>query len=127
MTLEMEQSPERQYRRVRLAESVQPIVKMDDRPIGQPALYDVQPDMMHTIRKDSMVVARGIGDDSEPADHALQVETVRIAPIGRHRSDLQRPRIKIGMPQEPRRGCRPGRVFSESAIPIGPDRRSGRR
>lgn len=127
MTLEIQQAPQRQYRRFRLAEPIQPIVKMDDRSTSQLPLNGIQPDMMHTVGKDSMVVARGIGDDGEPAGHALQVETIRIAPTGRQRPDPQRPRIKIGMPQEPCRGCRPGRVFSESAIPIGPDRRSGRR
>ena len=121
MVLEMEEAAQRQEGRLGAPDAMQPIVQMNPRLACQPALRHIEPDMVATVREDGMVIAVRIGDDGQPGGDSFQIEAIGINAIGGDRFNAQRSRIEIGMPDDPRLGCRPGRIFSESAAPTRAD------
>jgi len=86
-------------------------------------LCHIEPDMVATVRENGMVIAVRIGDDGQPSGDTLQIKTIGIGAIGGNRYNGQGCGIEIGMPDDPCLGCRPGRIFSESAAPTRADRR----
>ena len=96
---------------------MQAVVQMNQRLTGEPPLRHIEPDMVATVREDGVVIAVRIGDDGQPGGDSFQIEAIGINAIGGDRFNAQRSRIEIGMPDDPRLGCRPGRIFSESAAP----------
>lgn len=123
IVLEMEEAAQRQDARLGAAEAMQAIVQMNQRLTCQTALRDIEPDMVTTVRENGMVVSARIGDDGQPGGDSFQIEAIGIGAVGRGRDNGQGRGIEIGMPDDPRLGCRPGRIFSESAAPTLADPR----
>lgn len=123
MVLEMKEAAQRQDARLGGAEAMQAIVQMNQCFACQPPLRHIKPDMVATVREDGMVIAVRIGDDRQPGGDSFQIETIGVGAIGGNRYNGQGCGIEIGMPDDPCLGCRPGRIFSESAAPTRADRR----
>ena len=128
MAMKMQQPAKGQEGVLGRYDPVQHIKKMDRRRTDQPALDNVETDVMPAIRQDRMVPSGGsVGHNRQPRRDALHFQAIGIVRIGRRYHDRQRARIEIGMPKDPGRRRGPVRIFSENAAPIGADRARCRR
>ncbi len=124
MTAQVEKAAQRQQPRLRRGKPAQAIMEQNCLLSLQPALFDVEPDMVESVRQDRMLAPLRIDRDREPRRKLVDAEAIAIGWICGLGSNAERPRVEIGMPNEPRLRGREVGMFRESAAPRAWRRRS---